>query len=99
MDALLITLLSVFGGGFLAMVIAVPLGQLVPVGRLTEQVAAERVKTAAAEATAHTLQETVDKYKETESRRERELERAADLQSMTNTVIHTFQDYLKKPGE
>jgi uncharacterized membrane protein len=98
-DALLLTLLSVFGAAFLGMVAAVALRQLVPASTLTEQVAAERVKTAAAEATAQTLQETVNKYKETEARRERELERAADLQSMTNTVIHTFQDYLKKPGE
>ena len=95
MDAVLITLLSVFGGGFLAMVIAVPLGQLVPVSRLAD----ERARTAAAEATSATLQQAVDKYRAIETQRERELERAADLQSMTNTVIHTFQDYLRKPGE
>jgi hypothetical protein len=49
MQALLLTLLGVFGGGFLAFVGAVAIGQLVPVSRVTDRDAAIARLEAAAE--------------------------------------------------
>jgi uncharacterized protein YlxW (UPF0749 family) len=95
LNELLITLVSVLGGGILAVILAYLTGAIVPGSRLAEMrelLAAANAKTETLLAANGTLQKTVDTY-------EAEMKRTAETQQVANKLLDGIKDYLKKPGE
>ena len=92
---LLLTLVSVFGGGCLAFLLAWMTGMLVPASKLTAAIELGRQTALTAEklqlANA-TLQKSVDNY-------EAEMRRSAETQQLANALLTGIKDYIKKPGD
>lgn len=80
MQALLLTLLGVFGGGFLALVAAVALGQLVPASRVTDR-----------DAIISRLESAAEKREEAYSTLRQIVDRQAMLSDVTKAVLEATQ--------
>lgn len=94
MSEFLLVVVGVLLTGWLAGLAALASGRFVPAGRVAD----ERTLRVAAETASATLERTVAEYGKLFDKQERQLERDADRQQITNSVITAFKDYIQKPG-